>query len=136
MFKIKIFRVWNKWKKDLLGDNIANENLAFDNISIEYEDSLINPINFNSYFYIFPTLLEKNILKNDPDIFESFKQYVKYIYSSELIKDIYYYSQEFNDFAYPLEDNEILDKIFEYTTFVPFYGGILHGYTQKEIPDI
>ena len=123
-------------KKKILKDIFGIENLAYDNINSGYKNSLTKPFNFNSYYYTFPTLLEKNILKNDNDIFEAFKQYLKYIYSSELIKDIYYLSPEFSDFVYPLEDDEIFDEMFEYTTFVPFYGGILHGYTQKEIPDI
>ena len=52
------------------------------------------------------------------------------------MKDIYYLCEEFDDFAYPLEDEEIINEIFDYTTFGPFDGIILHGYTQKEIPEI
>ena len=52
------------------------------------------------------------------------------------MKDIYYLSSEFNEFAYPLEDDDIFNEMLEYTFFVPFDGRILRGYTQKEIPEV
>lgn len=52
------------------------------------------------------------------------------------MKDIYYLSSEFNEFAYPLEDDEFFNEMLEYTFFVPFDGRILGGYTQKEISEV
>lgn len=116
----------------------ANEikNLAIDNLNSKYLDTLKKPFNFNSIYYTFPKILEKNILQNNKKVFEAFKRHIKYIYSSNIMKDIYYLSPEFDEFAYPLENDEIIREMFECTIFVPFCGGILHGYTQKEIPEI
>ena len=112
------------------------KNFAIENIDDNYKNSINNPFYYNAKYYSFPTLLEKNILKNDKEIYEAFLKYLKHIYSSNIIKDIFYLSPEFNDFLYPLEDNEIFKEIIEYTNFFPIYGKILHEYTQKGIPDI
>ena len=52
------------------------------------------------------------------------------------MKDIYYLCPESNDFVYPLDKEEFVNEIFDYTTFAPLDVSILHGYTQKEIPEI
>ena len=65
-----------------------------------------------------------------------FKDYLKHIYSSKLIKDIYYLIHEFNDFLYPFQDEEILNELFEITSFFPFPNYNLIGFTIKEIPEI
>jgi len=55
-------------KKKIFKDITCNENLAYENINSGYKNSMAKPFNFNSYYYTFPTLLEKNILQNDNDI--------------------------------------------------------------------
>ena len=122
--------------KNLKDREINKLNLAYTNIDMRFKDSLNNPFIFNSQYYSFPTILKKNILQNNEEFYDNFKNYIKYIYSSEIMKDIYYLCPEFNDFVYPLDNEEFVNEAFDYTTFVPFDGRILHGYTQKEIPEI
>ena len=110
--------------------------LAYDNLDGKHQDTINNPFYYNACYYKFPTLLKKNIIQNDNVIYKDFIQYLKYIYSSKIMKDIYYLSSEFNEFAYPLEDDEIFNEMLEYTVFVPFDGKILRGYTQKELPEV
>ena len=113
-----------------------DDNIVYVNLDGKYHDSLNNPFYYNACYYNFPTLLKKNIIQNDNVIYKKFIQYLKYIYSSKIMKDIYYLSSEFNEFAYPLEDDEIFNEMLEHTFFVPFDGRILRGYTQKEIPEV
>ena len=120
--------------KNLKG--IKEFNLSYSNINYNFINSLENPFIFNSLFYSFPTLLEKNILQNSKELYNNFKNYIKYIYSSEIMKDIYYLCPESNDFVYPLDKEEFVNEIFDYTIFAPLDISILHGYTQKEIPEI
>ena len=61
---------------------------------------------------------------------------LKYIYTSDLIKDIYYLTPEFKDFLFPFDDEEILNELIESTIFLPFPNHPILGYTQKEIPEI
>jgi len=109
---------------------------AYSNIDNKYSDSIKNPFSSNSFYYDFPTFLKKNFLQNDKKLYEDYKNFIKYIYSSEIMKDIFYLCPEFNEFAYPLDDDEIFNEIFDYTLFVPFNTEVLHGFTQKEIPEI
>ena len=109
---------------------------ALENMDYKFENSVNNPFYYNSKYYSFPTLLKKNIIQNNKEIHEAFLKYLKYIYSSNLLKDIFYLSPEFNDFIYPLDDDEIFNEAMEYTIFMPFDGDELHGYTQKEVPEI
>jgi hypothetical protein len=53
---------------------------AIDNIDSDFSLSLKNPFYYNSKYYSFPTLLNKNILENDEKIKKSFINYLKYIY--------------------------------------------------------
>lgn len=124
----------NIYLKNLKG--IDKSNLSCNNIDFNCINSLKNPFNFNSLYYSFPTLLEKNILQNSKELYNNFKNYIKYIYSSEIMKDIYYLCPESNDFVYPLDKEEFVNEIFDYTTFAPLDVSLLHGYTQKEIPEI
>ena len=76
------------------------------------------------------------MIQNNKEVHKAFLEYLKYIYSSNILKDIFYLSPEFNDFIYPLADDEIFNEAMEYTIFMPFDGDELHGYTQKEVPEI
>ena len=48
-------------------------------------------------------------MQSDNDLFKEFINFLKYIYTSKLIKDIYYLSLDFKDFLFPFDDEEILD---------------------------
>ena len=124
--------------------NLVDENcksnkyqlFAIENIDNKFSRSLESPFYYNSKYYSFPTLLTKNIIDNNQEIRNSFINYLKYIYSSNIIKDIFYLTPEFEEFIYPLEDEKIFDELMEYTIFMPLNGYDLHGYTQKEIPEV
>jgi len=109
---------------------------ALENIDKNFRRTINNPFNYNSKYYSFPTLLKKNIIDNDKEISEAFVTYLKYIYSSNIIKDIFYLTPEFEEFIYPLEDERIFNELMEYTVFMPLEGDDLHGFTQKEIPEV
>ena len=111
-------------------------NLAYSNLDNKYPDTSNNKLFPNYKYYSFPDFLEKNIIKNDKELYEDFKKFIKYIYSSEIMKDIFYLNPEFNEFVYPLDNDEIFNEIFEYTIFIPFNSKIICGFTQKEIPEI
>ena len=119
-------------------------------INTDFKNIYNNPFISTAIYYSFPNLIKQNILEKDKELYESFKEYLKHIYSSQLIKDIYYLSPEFKDFAYPFEDKELLNhspkkcntkkenlyELFESTSFFPFPHYNLMGFTQKEIPEI
>jgi hypothetical protein len=109
---------------------------AIENIDILFDSNSKNPFINNSEYFLFPVLLKKNKIQSDEELFISFKNFLKYIYKSKIIKDIFYLTSEFEEFLYPFEDEEILDELFEMTTFLPFPNYILMGYTQKEFPEI
>ena len=81
-------------------------------------------------------MLKKNFIENNKEIFESFKNFLEYIYKSKLIKDIYYLTPEFQEFKYPFDDKFIFEELFEITSFLPFPNDSLWGFTIKEIPQI
>ena len=112
------------------------ELFALENLDNNFSRTIKNPFNYNSKYYSFPTLLKKNIIDNDRDISRAFVNYLKYIYSSNIIKDIFYLTPEFEEFIYPLEDERIFNELMEYTIFMPLEGDDLHGFTQKEIPEV
>lgn len=124
------------FKKYLIDIKNYDKNLALSNINHKFAPSLDNPFFNNSYFYKFPFLLKKNIIQNDDKIAKEFKSFLKYIYSSDLLKDIFYLTEEFNEFEYPFNNDEIFEEMISYTTFLPVNYTKLSGYTQKEYPDI
>ena len=106
------------------------------NIQSQFESNNKNPFYYNSKYFAYPLLLEKNLIQTDEEILKSFKIFLKQVYNSKLIKDIYYISYEFNDFLYPLEDDEIFNELFDLTNFLPFTNETIMGFTQKEIPEV
>ena len=98
------------------------------------------PIKFNNIFFGFsyrfkyPYILKRNTLMNNEEIYLSFIDYIKYVYKSPLMKDIFYNTPEFKEFLYPFEDEKILDELFENLIFLPLYSSDkLYGVTQKLI---
>ena len=110
--------------------------VVLSNIGSNFMDINNNPFDYNAFYYSFPYLLKQNIIEKDNELFESFKDLLKYIYTSDLIKDIYYLTPEFKDFLFPFDDEEILNELIESTIFLPFPNHPILGYTQKEIPEI
>ena len=115
-------------------ENLSN--IAIQNYDYLFETYIDNPFQQKEKYYLYPDLLTKNIIQNDKEIFDSFKNYLKYIYSSKLMKDIFYLTHEFKEFKYPFEDSLIVDELFEITIFLPFLTDSLWGFTIKEIPQI
>ena len=112
------------------------KDIVFSNFDNKFDVNKNNPFYNKVKYFSFPYLNKMNILENDNDIFNSFKNFLKYIYTSDLIKDIYYLTHEFDDFAFPFENNDILDEIFDMTFFLPFPSKPLAGFTIKEVPEI
>ena len=74
---------------------------------------------------------------NIEEIYNSFLNFIKEIYKSDLMKEIYYNTQEFNNFLYPYEDDDILNELFNNTIFLPFYNNKkIYGYTEKLLAKI
>ena len=121
-------------KKKLQKNNYKEVVLSHINNQFKYIYN--NPFKYTAFYYSFPYFLKQNILQKDDELFLSFKKYLRHIYSSQLIKDIYYLTPEFKDFIFPFEDEEILDELFENTLLFPFPHDILMGFTQKEISEI
>lgn len=112
------------------------KDIVLSNIQSQFESNNKNPFYYNSKYFANPLLLEKNLIQTDEEILKSFKIFLKQVYNSKLIKDIYYISYEFNDFLYPLEDDEIFNELFDLTNFLPFTNETIMGFTQKEIPEV
>ena len=110
--------------------------IALSNINSTFKSNYINPFNYKAYFYTFPYLLQKNIIQNDEELFNSFIDFLKYIYTSPIMEDIFYLSKEFQEFIYPFDDKDILEELLENTIFLPFPNDSLFGYTQKEFPEV
>ena len=110
--------------------------VVLSNIGSNFMDINNNPFDYNAFYYSFPYLLKQNIIEKDNELFESFKDLLKNIYTSDLIRDIYYLTPEFKDFLFPFYDKDILNELIESTIFLPFPNHPLMGYTQKEIPEI
>ena len=104
------------------------------NIDSNFSNSIDNPFINNSKYYRYPYILEKNIIKNNKEIYSSFLNLIRIIFKSKIIRDIYYLNPEFSEFAFPLEDNEIVNEIMNYTILLPFSSSKTYGYTQKEFP--
>ena len=112
------------------------DEIALDNVDATFESEGKNPFNYNAEYYLYPYLLKKNIIQGDKEILDSFKDFLKYVYKSKIIRDIFYMTPEFQEFAYPFDDDKIFEELFEMTIFFPFPNDILMGFTEKEIPEI
>ena len=115
-----------------LRDPLKLKELVNINLDCEFKNRNNKIISDNSKYYKFPSLLHQNIIESNNNIFQLFKDFLKYIYNSQILKDIFYLTPEFNDFKYPLEDQEIFDEMMENIIFIPFKSAVLHGYTQKQ----
>ena len=97
-------------------------------------DNLFSNLSSN---FKYPFILKKNSLMNIEEIYNSFLNFIKEIYKSNLMKEIYYNTQEFNNFLYPYEDDDILNELFNNTIFLPFYNNKkIYGYTEKLLAKI
>ena len=87
-----------------------------------------NPFCNRTKYYKYPKNIEKNIFKENEKLFKNF---MKEIFQSPLLEEIFYLTPEFKDFKYPLKDDEILNEMIDNTIFVPFFDKTFDGYTQK-----
>ena len=78
--------------------------------------------------------MHKSFIEYDMDIYQEFLDFLKYIYKSRLLQDIFYLCPEFKDFEYPFKNDDILNEMFENTYFVPLESE--YGYTQKNLISI
>ena len=105
--------------------------LCFTNctFSLQYNKNIF--LNYSTRFK-FPYILKRNSLMNSKKIFDCFIDYIKSIYKSSLMKEIFYNTPEFMDFLYPFDNDEILDELFDNIIFLPMKSnGNLYGHTQK-----
>ena len=134
--KIKDLDTNNKLEKffgfglnDLISKNIKCSHSNFLN---KFE----NPFIDNYLCYPFPTFLHKNYLEFYEDIYNDFLDYLKYIYKSSIMQDIYYLCEEFDGYEYPLMNDDILNEMFQNTYYIPFESESLNGFTQKNLISI
>ena len=92
-----------------------------------------NPFCNRTKYYKYPKNIGKNIFKENEKLFKNF---MKKIFQSPLLEEIFYLTPEFNDYKYPLLDDEILDEMIDNTIFLPYDQEALHGYTQKQFAKI
>lgn len=111
--------------------SINQEELVFANIDEEFPYIKDNPFVNRSKYYKYPKNLEKNIFKENKNIEKYFKKFLKEVFQSPLLEEIFYLTPEFNEFKYPLKDDEILNEMIDNTIFIPFDNSNLDGYTQK-----
>ena len=112
------------------------DDLALVNIDYHFKANGSNPFYNNAKYFQFPLLLKKNIFETNDTILNHFKEFLRVIYKSKLLEEIFYLTPEFNDFKYPLLDEEILEEMIDNTTFMPFAQKFLLGYTQKQFGKI
>ena len=117
-------------------ESIKNDELTFYNLDSFFESKKDNPFCNRAKYFNYPTLLKKNIFQTNQDIYNNFKESLKDIYKSKLLEEIFYLIPEFNEFKYPLKDEEILNEMIENTIFLPYDQEELHGYTQKQFSKI
>ena len=117
-------------------ESIKNDELTFYNLDSFFENKKDNPFCNRAKYFNYPTLLKKNIFQTNQDIYNNFKESLKNIYKSKLLEEIFYLTPEFNEFKYPLKDEEILNEMIENTIFLPYDQEELHGYTQKQFSKI
>ena len=117
-------------------ESIKNDELTFYNLDSFFESKKDNPFCNRAKYFNYPTLLKKNIFQTNQDIYNNFKESLKNIYKSKLLEEIFYLIPEFNEFKYPLKDEEILNEMIENTIFLPYDQEELHGYTQKQFSKI
>ena len=117
-------------------ESIKIGELTFYNLDSFFENKKDNPFCNRAKYFNYPTLLKKNIFQTNQDIYNNFKESLKNIYKSKLLEEIFYLTPEFNEFKYPLKDEEILNEMIENTIFLPYDQEELHGYTQKQFSKI
>ena len=118
--------------KSRIKEPINSEELVFYNLDVRFIRKMNNPFSDSAKYYKYPTLLKKNIFQINDNIFQSLIIFLKRIYKSDLLQEIFYSIPEFNEFKYPLLDDDILEEMIENTVFLPFNQDKLYGYTQKQ----
>ena len=127
---------YNCYIKPEFKKTIKSEELVYFNLDEDFDDRINNPFCNSVKYYKYPVLLTKNIFQTNGNIYELFKKYLKKIYKSDLLQELFYSTPEFADFKYPLLDDEILEEMIDNTVFFPFNHNILHGYTQKQFAKV
>ena len=115
------------YDKVLIG-NIAQPLIFFDNIG--------NPFIDNYLCFPFPGSMHKSFIEYNEDIYKEFHEFLKYIYKSKLLQDIYYLCPGFKDFEYPFKNDDILNEMFENTYYIPCESENLYSYTQENLVSI
>ena len=127
---------YNQFVNENPDELIRKEDLVFYNLDSYFMATKDNPFSNRAKYYSYPALLKKNIFQANENTFNNFRKYLKEIYKSKLLEEIFYLTPEFNDFKYPLLDDEILDEMIDNTIFLPYDQEALHGYTQKQFAKI
>ena len=127
---------YNMFAINNIEEFIKKDELVFYNLDSYFMATKDNPFSNRAKYYSYPILLKKNIFQANEKTFNSFRRYLKEIYKSKLLEEIFYLTTEFNDFKYPLLDDEILDEMIDNTIFLPYDQEALHGYTQKQFAKI
>ena len=114
------------------------DNLFIKNIVIpgDFFENIENPFINNYLCFSFPELMHKSFIEYNKEIYEEFLDFLKYIYKSKLLQDIYYLCNEFEEFEYPFKNDDILKEMFENTYYIPCNSDNLYGYTQKNLLSI
>ena len=131
-YEINFYAVTSEEKRD----SINKEELVFYNLDKYFEEKRDNPFCNNAKYFKYPILLKKNVFQFNQNSFELFRNFLKEVYKSKLLEEIYYLTPEFNDFRYPLKDDEILEEMIDNTVFLPYDRQILCAYAEKQFSKI
>ena len=114
------------------------DKLFIKNIAVpeDFFENIGNPFINNYLCFPFPQLMHKSFIEYDENIYKEFLDFLKYIYKSELLQDIYYLCPEFEEFEYPFKNDDILNEMFENTYYIPCNSDYLYGYTQQNLLSI
>ena len=126
-----LYITFTNYSNEDIRNTINKDELVFANVDDDFPQVIDNPFANRAKYYKYPKNLEKNIFKENERTKKFFRNFLKEVYQSPLLEEIFYLTPEFNDFKYPLKDEEILNEMIDNTLIIPFGNENLHGYTQK-----
>ena len=134
----KCYQFFSKKTKTFINNYKEKEMLNYTELlgknKINVENIIDNPICNIEKCFKYPLILKKNIIIFEEKFFNSFKNFIFEIYQSKLMKQIFYSTEELDNYYYPFEGKEkkeIFNEMFSNTEFYPFKIDQLHGYTCK-----
>lgn len=132
----KFHNIFQLFTNEIIRNSINQNELVFANLDFYLPERKDNPFCNKAKYFKYPQNLEKNIYQENLNTKKFFRNFLKDIFQSPLLEEIFYLTPEFKDFKYPLKDDEILNEMIDNTIFIPFGNRISYGYTQKQFTKV